>query len=311
MQPPAISLKNLAHWYSDVIALNDISLDIDQKVVGLVGPNGAGKTTLLRLITGQLRPTSGRVTIGGQRVIGNHRIMSKVGYCPEHDFFYEHMTAHQFVSVMTRLFGFDWSESKQRAHRALAQVKLDEKTATTRAISTYSKGMRQKVKIAQALAHDPKILILDEPLTGIDALSRHHIATLICEYGVAGRTVLISSHVLHEVESVTQDFILINRGRLVAQGNIYEIRDLIDGHPHCIDVQCTNARALAAQLVTALPGDVGLQVVGEKMLIIKSAAPDQVYSTLPIAAQKSGVTLTRLSSADNNLEAVFRYLTQA
>ena len=309
MQSTTISLKHLSNWYGDVIALNDISLDIGQNVVGLVGPNGAGKTTLLRLITGQLRPTSGTVEIAGQAVFGNPSILARVGYCPEHDHFYEHMTAHQFVTVMTRLFGFDWQESGERATATLSKVNLDEDSATKRPISSYSKGMRQKVKIAQALAHEPEILILDEPLTGIDALSRHHISTLIREYGTRRRTVLISSHVLHEVESVTSEFILINRGRLIAQGNIYEIRDLIDGHPHCIDVQCSNPRALAAQLTTHLSGDLGLQVRGDNL--IQSATPDEVYAKLPIAAHDAGVTLSRLSSADNNLEAVFRYLTQA
>jgi ABC-2 type transport system ATP-binding protein len=171
--------------------------------------------------------------------------------------------------------------------------------------------MRQKVKIAQALAHDPRILILDEPLTGVDALSRHQISTLIRTLGEQGRTVLLSSHVLHEVESVTAEFILINRGRLIAEGNVYEIRDLIDNHPHRIDVVCSDARRLAATLAAQAPGDLGLHIQGAHQLILHSETPATLYSLLPRAARDSQVVLQRLTSPDNNLEAVFRYLTQA
>ncbi len=305
-----IELTEAARWYGDVIALNGVSLQIDSGVIGLLGPNGAGKTTLLRMIAGLLKPTAGTVAIDGQSTWANPALMRQVGYCPEHDFFYEDMTGHEFVTLMTQLHGFTKSEARERSAALLERVRLPLGAGgDNKPIKAYSKGMRQKVKIAQALAHDPQVLILDEPLTGTDPVSRVQISDLCKELGEGGRTVILSSHVLHEVERVTGEFILIDKGRLLAQGNVYQIRALIDRHPHRIELYCNHPRQLAAELV-ARPHVSGVTVKGEYGLVLQTSTPDECYEQIPAAATAAGVTITRMTSPDNNLEAVFRYLTR-
>ena len=307
---PTIELVEASRWYGHVIALNHVTLSIRPGVVGLLGPNGAGKTTLLRLVTGLVRPTTGRVRLLGHNVWTSVDVRHRIGYCPEHDHFYENMSGLKFVTLMTRLQGFSKVEAARRAADSLERVRLPLKEGgATKTIAEYSKGMRQKVKLAQALAHDPDVLILDEPLTGCDPLSRHHITTLCRELGAQGRTVLISSHVLHEVERVTGEFILIERGRLLAQGNVYEIRKLIDKHPHRIELQCRRPRELASQLI-ALPHVTSAQILGDTALMLETSDPDRCYSELPEVALELGAALVGVHSPDNNLEAVFRYLTE-
>ena len=305
-----IRLVDVARWYGDVIALNGIDLTIGPGVVGLLGPNGAGKTTLLRLIAGLVRPTTGTVTLNGTPMFGAVAERARVGYCPEHDYFYEDMTGLAFVTLMTRMQGFDRAGARERAGEALERVGLPLKGGgATKPIKAYSKGMRQKVKIAQALAHDPDVIILDEPLTGTDPVSRSQIFDLCQRLGEGGRTVLLSSHVLHEVERVTGEFILIDRGRLLAQGNVQEIRELIDRHPHRIEVHCDSPRRLASHLV-ATPHVGGVEVTGDHSLVVETPEPDTCYALIPSVALAADIRITRLTSPDNNLEAVFRYLTR-
>lgn len=305
-----IELIDAARWYGEVIALNGVSLKIEPGVVGLLGPNGAGKTTLLRMVCGMLRPTTGEVKILGEDAWRNPMVRRRVGYCPEHDHFYEDMTGWEFVTWMTRLHGFSNNDAKDRAKWALEQVMLPFKSGSARKpIKAYSKGMRQKVKLAQALAHEPDVLILDEPLTGTDPVSRSHISDLCQSLGARGKTVLISSHVLHEVERVTGEFALIQKGRLLAKGNVYEIRALIDTHPHTIELQCSDTRRLASALI-ARDCVSGVDVVDERRLLVETATPDDAYDAIPRLALELGIGLTKLESPDNNLEAVFRYLTR-
>lgn len=307
---PTIVLQDTSRWYGDVIAVNHISTKIYPGVVGLLGPNGAGKTTLLRLITGLIRPTNGDITVLGESVWGNVALRHKIGYCPEHDHFYEHMTGLKFVTLMVELQGFPKVEAARRAAESLERVRLPlREGGATKTIAQYSKGMRQKVKLAQALAHDPEVLVLDEPLTGTDPLSRHHISSLCKELGQQGRTVVISSHVLHEVERVTGEFILADRGRLLAQGNVYEIRALIDRHPHRIQLQAQHPRRLAATLV-AHEHITGLEIEGAHTLTLETSDPDRCYGDIPRVALEVEAGLSGMASPDNNLEAVFRYLTK-
>lgn len=306
-----IALSEASRWYGSFIALNGVTLELGRGVFGLLGPNGAGKTTLLRLVTGQVRPTTGTVTVHGAPAWDNVEVRSRIGYCPEHDRFYEDMTGLEFVTLMTRLHGFSAVEASARAEKALIDARLppDEGSAT-KPIADYSKGMRQKVKIAQALAHDPDVLILDEPLTGCDPLSRHHISALCKELGAQGRTVVLSSHVLHEVEGVTREFVLIDRGRLLAEGNVQKIRALIDEHPHRIEVHCSAPRRLAA-LLAAEPHVSGLELpAGDEALVVETTSPDACYAAIPRTALEAGIRVRKLTSPDNNLEAVFRYLTK-
>jgi ABC-2 type transport system ATP-binding protein len=299
----------LSRWYGQVIALNAVSLTLARGVTGLLGPNGAGKTTFLRLLVGLIRPTAGAISVFGQTPFDAVQWRRRLGYCPEHDHFYEEMTGLAFVTLMTQFIGFTEPEARKKAATALERVRLGGDDAAKKPIGQYSKGMRQKVKIAQALAHEPELIVLDEPLTGADPLSRAHINDLIKDLGRSGHTVVVSSHVLHEVERVTQDFVLIDHGRLLAQGNVTQIRELIDHHPHRIEILCANARRLASALA-ALPVVIGLEIPNERTVVVQTPTPDACYDAIARLALEANAPVLRMSSPDNNLEAVFRFLTR-
>ncbi len=242
-----MELIGVSKWYGQVIGLNNLTLTIPQGVSGLLGPNGAGKSTLLQLVTGQLRPSQGEVRVLGRTVWNNPGLNHFIGLCPEQDAFYEWMTGRDFLHTCARLSGLGRAEARTAAAQALELVGMTEHMG--RAIRGYSKGMRQRTKLAQALVHDPEVLFLDEPLTGTDPVARRDLMDIIARLGQEGKSVVVSSHVLHEVQAVTPNIILLNHGRLVAQGNVREIRDLIDKYPHRIVLICANYRALAAKVV--------------------------------------------------------------
>ena len=297
--------KSLTKLYGVVIGVNDVTLEVAPGVVGLLGPNGAGKSTLLKLITGQLKPTEGSIEVLGQRPWGNPAIFRELGFCPEQDSFYDNLTAHQFVLSLARMSGLG-AEAERRTVLALERVGAT--PFKDRPIASYSKGMRQRTKIAQALVHDPKLLILDEPLTGTDPVGRREIMDLVIDLGREGRSVLVSSHVLHEVQAVTDRFILLFGGRVLASGGIREIRELLDEHPHTITLRCTEERALAREIVNRL-SITGLAIEGEASLTISTRAPREFYSGLPGAAVAAGATILEMVSKDDELESVFQYLT--
>ncbi|MCJ7812859.1 ABC transporter ATP-binding protein, partial [bacterium] len=200
-----IAVQNLSKWYGQVIGVNALSFSIHPGVTGFLGPNGAGKTTLIRLLTGQLKPSKGKVTIDEKNVWNAHRVMKVVGYCPEMDAFWNYLTGREFVHAMVRLHGFSESEAREKTERALKTVNMEE--AQNKRIGGYSKGMRQRIKIAQAIAHDPEILFLDEPLNGMDPLGRRATIDLVKQFGREGKLVVVSSHILHEVEAMTDTII--------------------------------------------------------------------------------------------------------
>ncbi|RAL24762.1 hypothetical protein DL240_00700 [Lujinxingia litoralis] len=299
-----IAARRLSYWYGKVIGVNDISIDIGQGVVGLLGPNGAGKSTLLKCLTGQLRPTTGMATIAGARVWNNPKAFAQLGFVPEQDAFYEDMSGRDFVTHLTRLQGFSRSDAAALAEEAIATVSLTDQAH--RRIREYSKGMRQRIKIAQALAHRPKVLFFDEPLTGTDPIGRRTIIDLIQRLGDEGHTVLVSSHILHEVEAMTSDIVLINRGRVLADGNIYRIREMIDEHPHRIYVECDEPRRLAS-LLSVYADTLELKFT-ERGFFVSTSDPDQAYSRIAKLSVEHGLALHALTSSDNDLSAVFRYL---
>ena len=245
--PPAIEFHSVSKWYGQVIGVNNLSLRVAPGVTGLLGPNGAGKSTLLQLATGQLRPSQGEVRVLGHRPWNNAGLNRLIGLCPEQDAFFEWMTGREFLTSAAMLGGLGRKGSRDAAERALEHVRMTEHA--DRPVRGYSKGMRQRTKLAQALVHDPQVLFLDEPLTGTDPVARHELIDLILDLGRTGRTVLVSSHVLHEVQAFTRQVVLMNRGRLVAFGDVRQVRDLIDAHPHRIVLRCPNPRGLAAKLV--------------------------------------------------------------
>jgi ABC-2 type transport system ATP-binding protein len=293
-----------SRWYGPVIALNDVTTTVGPGVTGLLGPNGAGKSTFLKLAAGQLAPSQGEVRVLGRPAWGSPELFHRVGVCPEPDAFWEGLTGHQFLMALLRLTGFDDAECRRRADQALEQVALTE--ARDRKIGGYSKGMRQRIKMAQSLAHDPQVLLLDEPLSGMDPVNRRRIVDLVKKLGREGRTVLVSSHILHEVEAMTRRVLLIHNGRILAEGDVREIRDLMDEHPHTVALRARDPRALARAVVGSthvLSLTFGAE--GE-WVTVQTARPDEFYSSVVDAAVEAGVS--EMYSPDENLESVFKYL---
>jgi ABC-2 type transport system ATP-binding protein len=301
-----VELNKVSKWYGQVIGVNSLSLVLTPGVTGFLGPNGAGKTTLLRLLTGQLKPSQGLVTLGGQPVWANHRVLDDMGYCPEMDAFWPFLTGRQFVTSLLRIHGYGRDEAEAKAQKAIRIMDMEE--AQDKRIGGYSKGMRQRIKMAQAIAHDPKVLFLDEPLNGMDPLGRRTTMDIIQEMGKKGKTVVVSSHVLHEVEEMTDTIILINHGRLLAEGNIYEIRKLIDNHPLQVAICCDKLDVLTSRLMEF--GDVlSLHFNRDRnQVIVETDQPEAFHRRLPEIALKSNVTIHSLWSPDESLEAVFDYL---
>ncbi len=301
-----VEFHEVSKWYGNVIGINKLTTKVPAGVTGLLGPNGAGKSTLLQLATGQLYPSQGTVRVLGQTVWSNPGLNRQIGLCPEQDAMYEWMTGWDFIHTSARLSGLSRKEAREVTLRTLDAVSMTKHK--DRAVGGYSKGMRQRTKLAQALVHDPQVLFLDEPLTGTDPVARRDLMDIIQRLGGEGKSVLVSSHVLHEVQSLTPNIILLNRGRLVAEGHIREIRDLIDKHPHHIVLICDEFRRLAAKLVAR--DDVeGVKVMAkEKGLMVETRSPDQFYSYLPQLALETDTPVREVYSDDDNLEAVFKYL---
>jgi ABC-2 type transport system ATP-binding protein len=303
---PIIAFDGVSKWYGNVIGLNKLTLRIPAGVTGLLGPNGAGKSTLLQLATGQLYPSQGKVRVLGESVWNNPSLMRHIGLCPEQDAFYEWMTGFDFVRTCARLTGMGRRDAAQATERALALVGMTENMH--RAIRGYSKGMRQRTKLAQALVHGPRVLFLDEPFTGTDPVGRRDMIEVIRELGARGCSVLVSSHVLHEVQALTPNIILLHRGRLVAEGHVRDIRDLIDRYPHRIVLVCDDYRALAEKVVRWEDVE-GIRVLtGDSALLVETRQPDAFYSRLPELATRDGTSIREVYSEDDNLEAVFKYL---
>ena len=308
MSPAAVVTEQLGKWYGKVVGVNDVTVAIAPGVTGLLGPNGAGKSTLLRLIVGALRPSKGELQVFGEPVWGNRALLSRIGHCPEHDGAYSDLTGLEFVTTMARLSGIGAAAARQQAAAALDRLGLGQ--ARDRPVGQYSKGMRQRVKLAQAVVHEPELLLLDEPLTGCDPLARAQVTALIKELGREGKTVIVSSHILHEVEAMTDEILLIYKGQVLASGNIYTIREMIDEHPHQIRVSCDDPRALARELVR----DEAVHAVtfcSDSTLLIETRNPDGCYPLIPRVALEHGLKIEALTSPDNNLQAVFEYLTRA
>jgi len=300
-----VAADHLSKWYGQVSGLNDISVNVPPGVTGLLGPNGAGKSTFMKLITGQLKPSKGSVKLLGEEIWANPGLYFRVGFCPEQDAFYDRMTGLEWVAALVRLNGLGEKESKEAAERALTTVDLMD--AAQKRIGAYSKGMRQRVKLAQALVHDPEVLILDEPLSGMDPLGRRKTIRMIRDWARQGKSILVSSHILHEIESMTANILLINNGRILAEGNVHQIRDLIDEHPHTVYIRADDPRGLAREFLQR--ADVISMRFEPGAVIVETGKPDEFYARLTelVAAGACG-TVDELSSPDDNLQAVFKYL---
>jgi len=299
-----VVFKKASRWYGPVMALNDVSFELGPGVYGLLGPNGAGKSSLLKLASGQLRPSQGAVELLGRPAFGSPDVFHAVGLCSDTDAFFEDFTGLQFVTALLSLNGFDRAQAHKLATEAIETVDL--KDAMHRKVGGYSKGMRQRIKLAQALAHRPEVLFLDEPLTGMDPQNRKRISDLMRRLGEEGRTVLVSTHILHELEQVTRRVLLIHNGRVLAEGDLGEIRDLLDRHPRSVRIKAANPRGLARELVT-LPDVVSLNLEDATgHLLAEIRKPDAFFNKVQELSATHGVE--EMWVTDENLESVFSYL---
>ncbi|MDP2320867.1 MAG: ABC transporter ATP-binding protein [Acidobacteriota bacterium] len=300
-----VQADHVSKWYGQVSGLNDVTVSIPPGITGLLGPNGAGKSTFMKLMTGQLKPSQGTIRVLGEPIWGNPDVYARIGFCPEQDAFYDRMTGFEWINALVRLNGYSDAEAEAAAKAALDKVDLLD--AGAKKIGAYSKGMRQRVKLAQALVHDPELLILDEPLTGMDPLMRRKTIRLIKDWARAGKHIIVSSHILHEIESMTSNILLINNGRILAEGNVHQIRDLIDTHPHTVFVRGADPRALARKFMQE--DDVLSMKFEPGAVIVETSKPDSFYARLTeLAASGECGRIDEVQSPDDNLQAVFKYL---
>jgi ABC-2 type transport system ATP-binding protein len=300
-----IEAATLSKWYGQVIGLNDVTVSVPAGITGLLGPNGAGKSTFMKLMTGQLKPSKGAIRVLGEPIWRNPGLYFRIGFCPEQDAFYERMTGLEWVTALVRLNGHDEKAAADAARVAIERVDLA--AAAEKKIGAYSKGMRQRIKLAQAIVHDPELLILDEPLSGMDPIGRRKTIRLVKDWARAGKSIIVSSHILHEVESMTSNILLINNGRILAEGNVHQIRDLIDEHPHTVHVKADNPRALARQFLA--DDDVLSLRLEAGAVVVQTARPDAFYGRLTaLAASGEFGAIDEVTSPDDNLQAVFQYL---
>jgi ABC-2 type transport system ATP-binding protein len=300
-----VVLERVSKWYGEISALSDVSLEIHPGILGLLGPNGAGKSTLLKILSGELRPSLGRVVFTGGRP--PRACYREMGVCPEQDSLWEEVNGQQFLTAMLELQGWLTVDAERRARELLELFQLG--PASRKRVAGYSKGMRQKLRIAQAIAHSPRFLLLDEPMTGLDASARVLVTDMIRELAAKGTTIVFSSHILHEVEKVTREMVLIHQGQVRARGNVLEIRALLTDHPLQLELEVSDPRALARVLlacdhvvrVELDPGHAGL-------LKVFTRHQNQFYESLPSLLGQAGVDIHRLKAEDEDMESVFKYL---
>ena len=296
-----LEMLGVSKWYGDKVAVSDLTFAIEPGVTALLGPNGAGKSTTLKMLVGLLRPSRGRVRVLGQSVADNPPLYRHLGLVPEQDALYPFLSAREFVTLAARLHRLP--RPREAAAEALHIVDLAD---DDRAIGGFSKGMRQRVKIAQALVHDPRILILDEPLTGADPRQRVALMDVFTRLGAAGKTVVVSSHILHEVERMGSRVLVLISGKLAAEGDFHRIRALMDDRPRRVRVTCSDPRGMAAHLI-ALAGTRGIDVE-RNALVVETTQPVEFHHAVPWAAQQIGARLYGIEGLDEDLESVFRYL---
>ncbi|MCX4395351.1 ABC transporter ATP-binding protein [Streptomyces sp. NBC_00053] len=300
-----IEIDHTSRWFGNVVAVNDVSMTVGPGVTGLLGPNGAGKSTLINMMAGFLAPSTGTVTLDGRPIWRNEAVYRDIGIVPEREAMYDFLTGREFVVANAELQGLGGAE----AQRALATVEME--YAQDRRISTYSKGMRQRVKMASALVHEPSVLLLDEPFNGMDPRQRMQLMELLRRMGAEGRTVLFSSHILEEVEQLASHIEVIVAGRHAASGDFRKIRRLMTDRPHRYLVRSSDDRALAAALI-ADPSTAGIEVDrGEQALLIQAVDFGRFTELLPKVAREHGIRLLTVSPSDESLESVFSYLVAA
>ncbi len=303
----AVVADRCSKWYGHVLGISDLSWQLPSGVVGLLGPNGAGKSTLMKLMAGLIRPSRGTLHVLGASPFSSPEVRRRIGHAPEHEQTYDELTALELVTALARLSGLAPAAARKTAAEALDSMGMS--AAMHRTVRGFSKGMRQRTKLASAIVHDPEVLLLDEPLTGVDPMARIDIIERIRTLGARGKTIVISSHVLYEIEALTNQILVMYRGQALAEGDVLAIRRLIDKHPHRIRVECEDVRSLAGAMAAA---DHVARVSCEAHAIeIETRDPDRCYAELAQVVLERGLVVTFLDSPDNNLGAVFDYLTRS
>ena len=298
-----LSFDCVTKFYGPVIGVNDVSCRIGPGITGLLGANGAGKSTLIKLASGQLRPSLGEVRIGPHSAWST-AAKREFGYSPDINNFYEEMTGREFVYAMTRLYGYRRAEARERTERALAEVGMTSRAE--RRMAGCSHGMRQRIKLAQALVHDPPILLLDEPLSGIDPGGRREINDLLARLAEQGKTILVSSHILLEIEHLADTVVMISRGRIMASGTLAEIRELLDDQPLTVEIVVEPPRRLAS-LLAELP-EVRSIELRDSVLVVRTTSPARFFASLGDLVVRHALEVRRLQTLDAGADAVFGYL---
>ena len=300
---PVIRVDQVSRWFGSVVAVSDVTFDIKPGITGLLGPNGAGKTTLLRMMTGLAAVSDGTITMFGEPVRDNPPLYGRVGVMSEHETVYPFMTGRDFVRMMARLRGV--RDLDAATARAIGLVELE--AAADLTMGTYSRGMRQRMRLAATLVHDPEVLILDEPLNGADPRQRVHFQELLRKLATDGRTIVLSSHILEEVEQLAETVLLIINGKLAASGGFRAIRAALDKRPYHVRIVSDSPRELAAAVVRLDSVD-AVNVDPDGALIVLSSKVRDLQIELPRLAQAASITLRRVEPLDDSLESVFGYL---
>ena len=302
---PVIRVDGVSRWFGNVVAVSDVTFDVSPGITGLLGPNGAGKTTLLRMMTGLAATSSGTVTVFGQPVRDNPPLYRRLGVMSEHETVYGFMTGREFVRMMGRLR--EVASLEDAVDRAIARVDLAD--AQHRPMDTYSRGMRQRMRLAATLVHDPELLILDEPLNGADPRQRVHFQHLLRQLAAEGRTIVLSSHILEEVEQLADTVLLIVNGKLAASGGFRAIRAALNQRPYHVRILCDAPRKLASAVV-GLGSVEAVHVDPDGAIIVLSRNVLDLQIELPRLAQSAGISLRRVEPLDDSLESVFGYLVE-
>ncbi len=301
-----IELQNATKLYQNVIGINDMSLSLSQGTYGLLGPNGSGKTTLINLILGQLKPTLGRVRLFGKDPWKRSHLLRRVGLCPSTDVYYPRITGREWVTYLTKMHGIGSRSAGKMAVAALEQVRMT--AFMDQPIQSYSLGMRQRTKIAQAIAHQPDLLILDEPFNGLDPVGRHEMVDFVKQWADSGKSVVLASHVLHEIEAVQPSFLLISGGRLLASGSPEEVHRILADSPFTLSLQCSDSTALARLMLERCEIEsIELADDGVGMNVTTRSA-SKVYESLPALIREAGVQVSEMNSTDDSLKSLFATL---
>jgi ABC-2 type transport system ATP-binding protein len=302
---PVIRVDHVSRWFGSVVAVSDVTFDIVPGITGLLGPNGAGKTTLLRMMTGLAEVSDGTITMFGQPVRDNPKLYARIGVMSEHETVYSFMKGREFVTMMARLRGVQNLETA--VEKAIGLVDLSDAAALP--MGTYSRGMRQRMRLAGTLVHDPDVLVLDEPLNGADPRQRFHFQKLLRELAAQGRTIALSSHILEEVEQLAETVLLIINGKLAASGGFRAIRAALDKRPYHVRVIADAPRELAAAVVKLSSVD-AVNVDPDGAIVVLSSNVRDLQIELPRLAQQASISLRRVEPLDDSLESVFGYLVE-